>query len=241
MVKNMRIDILAFSPHPDDAEMGCGGLLLKSKNKGYSTGIVDLTEAELSTNGDIRTRRIETGKASELLGLDIRENLGLQDCNIKNDPESRLKIIEVVRRLKPSMIVFPYLKDRHPDHENSHKLIKDSVFTSGLGKFITGTEPHRPKVSICYMLNHHFRPSFIVDISDFYRLKMKACKAYNSQFNRDAKEKKKTFINSGYFQDFVENRDKCYGLRIKVKYGEPYFVDGDICIEDPVTFFNYFI
>ncbi len=235
----MKIDALAFSPHPDDAEMGCGGLLLKLKDKGYSTGIVDLTEAELSTNGDPETRKAETRAATGLLRLDLRKNLALEDCNIKNDNESRVKVINVLREYRPSIVLFPYFMDRHPDHENSHKLIKDSIFTSGLEKFDTGVSAHRPGVSVCYMLEYQFNPSFIVDITDYYDIKMEACKAYKSQFYGRYGSGKKTFINTRFFQELIESRDKCYGLKIRAEYGEPYFISSAIKIDDPVKFFSY--
>src|SRR4030066_2137342 len=166
MEKEIRTDALAFRPHPDDAEMGCGGLLLKLKDKGFSTGIVDLTRAELSTNGDLETREKETKEASKILGLDIRENLRLEDGNIKNDPESRLKVINSIRKYRPDLVLMPFWKDRHPDHENSYKLLKDAIFISGLKKFKTGNEFHKPEVVISYMLHYQFEPSFIADISN---------------------------------------------------------------------------
>jgi bacillithiol biosynthesis deacetylase BshB1 len=235
----MIINALAFSPHPDDAEMGCGGLLLKLKDKGYSTGIVDLTEAELSTNGDPVTRKEETKAATELLRLDYRKNLCLEDSNIKNDRESRLKIISVLRVVRPSIVLYPYCVARHPDHENSHKLIKDSVFISGLVKLKTDAPAYRPAISACYMLEHQFKPSFIVDITGYYDKKMEACRAYKSQFYGKYSNSKKTFINTRFFQELIESRDKCYGLKIRTEYGEPYFIYDDIKMDDPVKFFDY--
>jgi bacillithiol biosynthesis deacetylase BshB1 len=235
----MSIDVMAFSPHPDDAEMGCGGLLLKLKDKGYSTGIVDLTESELSTNGDIETRKKETEIASRLLMLDLRENLNLSDCNITNDYNSRLKVVEIVRKYRPKMTIIPFYKDRHPDHENAHKLLKDAIFVSGLEKLKTVFPFHRPKIVICYMLNYNFEPSFIVNISNYHKQKMKACKAYRSQFYREDITDRSTYINSRFFRDMITSRDKFYGLRIKTEHGEPFFIESDIKIEDPVEFFGY--
>lgn len=237
----MKIDALAFSPHPDDAEMSCGGLLLKLKSRGYNTAIIDLTAGELSTNGDIDTRKQETDAATEILKLDFRDNLNFGDCSIKNDHKSRLKVINVLRDLRPSLVLFPYFIDRHPDHENAHKLIKNSIFISGLERFDTGVRPYRPKIAACYMLNYQFKQSFIVDISGYYNAKMKACSAYRSQFHDKYSGSKKTFINTIFFQDFVENRDKCYGLKIGAKYGEPYFIFNDIKVDDPISFFDYLL
>lgn len=235
----MKLEALAFGAHPDDAELGCGGLLLKLKDMGYTTGIIDLTEAEMSTNGDVCTRQKETENASKILGLDVRENAGLEDCNIKNDSESRLKIIEIIRKYRPELAIIPFRIDRHPDHENAHKLLKDAIFAAGLSKLVTSLPAYRPAIIICYMLNHQFHPSFIVDISPHYERKMEACKAYKSQFYRQASFAEPTFINSRFFQDYVTGRDKCYGIKIRADYGEPYYLENEIKIDDPLKFFKY--
>lgn len=235
----MKLDVIAFSPHPDDAEMGCGGLLLKLKDKGYKTGIVDLTRAELSTNGDLLTRKKETEKASKILELDIRENLELEDSNIKNDYDSRLKVINVIRKYKPKLAVIPFWKDRHPDHENSYKLLKDAIYVSGLMKFKTELDFHRPAVVINYMLEYEFKPSFIIDISNYYKDKIRAVTAYQSQFYSNKRKTVITHIASKYYFDVINSRYRYYGLKIKSEYGEPYFFGCDIKIEDPIEYFEY--
>ena len=239
MEKEIRIDALAFSPHPDDAEMGCGGLLLKLKDKGYRTGIIDLTRAELSTNGNLKTREEEIKEASKILGLDIRENLGLEDANIKNDYDSRLKVISVIRKYRPGLALIPFWRDRHPDHENSYKLLKDAIFISGLKKFKTGLDSYRPDVVINYMLHYEFKPSFIVDISQYYNKKFSAVAAYKSQFYSDVAKKVMTHIASKYFFDIINSRHQCSGLKIRSEYGEPYYIESDIKIDDPLEFFKY--
>ena len=236
----MFVDVLAFSPHPDDADMGCGGLLLKLKSMGYKTGIIDVTEAELSSNGDPDTRKKETLNASKILKLDIRENLKISDGAVANNLENRLKIIEIIRKYKPSLAVIPYEKDRHPDHENSSKLLKDAIFISGLKNFKTDSQFHKPKIVISYMLNYQFKPNFIVDISDYYIQKMEAFAAYKSQFLGEV-GCQPTYINSKYFYDFITSRNKYYGLKINVEYGEPFFIESDIKIDNPVKFFDYII
>lgn len=237
--ENNKLDIVAFSPHPDDAEMGCGGLLLKLKDKGYRTGIVDLTRAELSTNGDLKTRRAETAEASKILKLDVRENLELEDANIVNDKASRLKVIDAVRTYRPKIALIPYYVDRHPDHENSYKLLKDALFISGLTKFETGSEFYRPSVVLNYMLHHEFKPSFVVDISEYYDEKFRAVAAYKSQFYSDTAKRVMTHIASKHFFDIINSRHQCMGLKIKAEFGEPYHIEESIKIDDPVKFFNY--
>ena len=239
MKKTINIDIIAFSPHPDDAEMGCGGLLLKSKDSGYSTGIIDITRAELSSNGDPETRVKETAKASKILKLDLRENLELEDANIINDLKSRLKVIGAIRKYRPRIVLIPYFTDRHPDHENSYKLLKDAIFISGLAKFDNGMDFYRPKIVLNYMLHNEFQPSFIVDISDYYDDKFKAVAAYKSQFYSDVKKKVMTHIASKYFFDIINSRHRCLGLKIMAEFGEAYHIDTAVKIDDPVQHFDY--
>lgn len=233
------LDILAFSPHPDDAEMGCGGLLLKMKDCGYRTGIIDLTYAELSTNGDVKIRAGETDEASRILRLDIRENLGLEDANIINDRTSRRKVIDSIRKHRPKMVLTPYRIDRHPDHENASKLLKDAIFISGLAKFETDMDFYRPAIVLNYMLQYEFMPGFIVDISDYYDEKSRAVAAYKSQLYSDTDKRAITYVASKHFSDIVDSRHRCMGLKIKAEFGEPYYIENSIKIDDPIKFFDY--
>jgi N-acetylglucosamine malate deacetylase 1 len=235
----MKIDVLAFGPHPDDVEMGCGGLLFKLKKTGYKTGIIDLTMGELSSNGDIETRVRETNAASRILELDVRENLNLADGNIINDMESRNRVIEMLRKYRPKMVLFPYYKDRHPDHENAHKLIKDSVFISGLVKYQTSMEFFRPDIVINYMLHYEFAPSFIVDIADEFEKKIEAVTAYGSQFFSTIEKDVVTHISTKSFKDILHTRARYFGLKINSCAGEAYFINSKIMINDPLLFFNY--
>ncbi len=235
----MDIDIIAFSAHPDDAEMGCGGLLLKLKDRGYKTGIIDLTRGELSTNGDLKIRAEETEKATQILNLDVRDNLGLEDGNLINNLQSRKKIVGAIRKYRPGMVIIPYKKDRHPDHENAHKLLKDSIFAAGLSRFEPDAKNHRPHIIASYMLHYEFKPSFIVDISDYFKKKMKAVTCYRSQLGNNFKKNIPTWLTSKYFKDFLSSRDKCYGLKILAQYGEPYRAEYSIRVDNPLKFFNY--
>lgn len=236
-----QIDFMAFAPHPDDAEMGCGGLLLKMKDQGYRTGIVDLSRSELSSNGDLSTRAEETREASRILRLDVRQNIGIEDANIANHPENRKKIVDVLRTYRPKMVAMPYRTDRHPDHENVYRLIRESIFVSGLSKYETGQEAYRPDIVISYMLHTEFEPSFIVDISPYFSLKEQAVKAYRSQFYSDSKREVLTYIASKDFEDILYTRFRYYGLKIKARYGEPYAIASPIKIDDPITFFDYVV
>jgi bacillithiol biosynthesis deacetylase BshB1 len=212
-----------------------------------------MTEGELSTNGDLKTRSEETGRASEILKLDMRLNLNLGDCSVGRSSENTLKVINVLREHRPAVVLVPYFRDRHPDHENTNRLVRESVFFSGLIKYPAAGKPHRPYAVLSYMLSYQFDPDFITDISDFYHLKMKACRAYASQFygsgneisgpgrNENFPQNLPTFINTKHFRNIIYSRDKCYGIKIRVKFGEPYLIEDKIEIDDPVNFFRYLI
>ncbi len=237
----MEIDFLSFAPHPDDAEMGSAGLLLKMKDKGYSTGIVDLSRGELSSNGDLSTRAEETRQATEILKLDVRENLDIEDANISSNLKNRIKIVDMLRKYRPKMVAMPYYIDRHPDHENAYKLIREAIFLSGLVKFETSQKSYRPNIVIHYMLHTEFNPSFIVDISKYFKLKEKAVAAYRSQFYSDYERQTLTYISSKNFDDILHVRHQYYGLKIKARYGEPYAISANIKIDDPISFFDYIV
>ena len=161
------LDALFFSAHPDDAELCCGGTIAALNKSGKKTGIIDLTKGELGTRGSVKQRIAEAKKASAILGISIRENLGITDGNITNTPSNRLKVIKAIRKYKPRIIFFPHFHDRHPDHHNTHILIKEAAFYSGLVNIKTaGLKAYRPSQSIYYMQTYTFEPSFIFDISD---------------------------------------------------------------------------
>lgn len=232
-----KIDCLAFGAHPDDVELFCSGLLIKLQKQGYTTGIIDLTKGELSTNGTPEIRQIETQEASLVLKISIRVNLGFEDGNIDNNKENRAEIIKYLRKLKPDIILLPYWEDRHPDHVASSKIIEDASFYSGLSKIITQQEPFRPKMVLYYMMHTTFTPSFIVDISGEMDTKIKAIQAYASQFNQSKVGNNLTYINQPEFFDSIINRAKFYGYEIKSNFGEPYFYKGIFRINNIMDFF----
>jgi N-acetylglucosamine malate deacetylase 1 len=226
----MKLDILYFGAHPDDVELSCGGTVIKLVKAGKKSGIIDLTEAELSTSGTVFSRKKETNTASRLLGIDIRENLKIKDGNIENNEWNRLLIIKKIRDYRPRIVFIPYPEDRHPDHIHTSILLKEAIFYSGLEKISTilnGTNQlsYRPDKIIYYMQTNIFNPSFIIDITDEYILKMKSIRAYKSQFFHPRKKGKKTFISEKKFIDYLEARAKFYGFQIGVKFGEPFYID----------------
>ena len=233
-----KIDCLAFGAHPDDVELFCSGLLFKLQKHGYSTGIIDLTKGELSTNGTLEIRQTETKKASEILKVTVRENLGFQDGNIENTQLNRIEIIKCLRKFRPELILQPYWEDRHPDHVAASKIISDACFYSGLSKINSDQKPHRPKTVLYYMMHTTFTPSFVVDISGEMDIKIKTIKSYESQFNQSKEEKNITYINQPEFFDSIVNRAKFYGYEIKTDFGEPYCHKGILRIDNIMDVFS---
>lgn len=231
------IDCLVFSPHPDDAELFCGGLLLKLKKQGFATGIVDLTQGELSTNGNTEIRSAETDVASEILQLDVRENLKISDGNIEDSSENQKKVISVIRKYRPAICLIPYWRDRHPDHESAAGLLKRAIFLAGLNKIETNQIAFRPATVLSYMMHYNFVPSFVVDISNEIDQKIEAIMAYKSQFVLNKKDTHDTFINRPDFLDSLKNRAAFFGHQAGVTYAEAFYYDGSIKIDNILTHF----
>lgn len=229
----MKLDVLVFAAHPDDAELSMGGTIARFTSNGLKVGVIDLTKAELSTRGDVVTRAKETKDATKILKLKVRENLGVRDGEINLSQKLLKKVIIKIRTYNPSIVFAPYFNDRHPDHMDVSNLVKRAVFSSGLEKFKTTSsgknqKAFRPKKIFYYMQTYLFVPSFIVDISDYFQLKMKSVNAFESQFHNPAVKKEDTFISKPGFLDYVEARAKFYGFQIRKRYGEPFYCEEDI-------------
>ena len=226
----MKLDVLVFAAHPDDAELSMGGTIARFTSIALKVGVVDLTRAELSTRGNVIKRARETDAATKILKLKMRENLGIKDGVVKISIENLKKVVSVIRNYKPSIVFAPYFNDRHPDHIDVSNLVKRAVFSSGLEKFKTSLSgksqtEYRPKKIFYYMQTYIFEPSFIVDISQHFQTKMKSCKAFTSQFHNPSLKKEDTFISKPEFLDYVEARAKFYGFQIRKKYGEPFYCE----------------
>lgn len=232
----MQLDVLAIGAHPDDVELTCGGTLAKCKSLGYRTGILDLTHGELGTRGDEHIRSKEAANAAKILGS-MRENLRLADGNIDVNQENLMKLIQVLRRYRPKILLIPHFYERHPDHVHTHHLCREAWYYSGLRK-IQSTfkgkkqEPWRPQNYFQYMQWQEFIPSFIVDISDVYEQRVAAIRAHKSQFYDPSSKQPQTLLSQKSFLEFVEARTVNYGYRIGVKYGEPFYSVEPIGIGD---------
>lgn len=226
----MKLDVLIFAAHPDDAELSMGGTIARFTAEGLKVGVVDLTKGEMSTRGNTKMRAKETAESTKILRLKVRENLGFKDGDISLSSSILKKVVSIIRKYKPSIVFAPFLNDRHPDHIDASNLIKRAVFNSGLKKFntISGGKAqlhYRPEKIFYYMQTYLFSPSFIVDISNYFNTKMKAVKAFKSQFHNLKFKEEDTFISRPEFLDYVEARAKYYGFQIRKKYGEPFYCE----------------
>ena len=183
----MKLDILAFGAHPDDVELGCGATIAKAVAQGKKVGIIDLTKGEMGTRGTDLIRSQEAEQAARILGVDFMENLGFRDAFIFNDESHQLKVIQAIRSYQPDIVLCNAIKDRHIDHARSSELISNACFLSGLNKIKTNNnnitqKAWRPKQVFHYIQWEEIQPDFVVDVSDYLTIKMKAVKAFKSQF-----------------------------------------------------------
>lgn len=226
----MKLDILVVAAHPDDAELSCAGTILNHIALGHKVGIVDLTRGELGTRGTADTRKQEAEDASSILGVSIRENLGLADGFFKNDSAHQKKVITAIRKYRPEIVLGNAIYDRHPDHGRASELIFESCFYAGLAKIETTDEqgntqlPWRPKALYHFIQTLSLKPDFIVDVSGTWQKKMEAIRAYKTQFYDPASKEPETHISSPLFMKLVEARAIEFGSVVGTQYGEGFTV-----------------
>jgi len=232
-----KLDILVLAAHPDDAELGCSGTIASQVAKGHQVGIVDLTHGEMGTRGTPELRLQEATHAAKLLGLAVRENMGFKDVFFQDDTEHQLKLIQVIRKYQPEIVLANAVSDRHPDHGKGSSLATNACFMSGLSKIETWNEgvkqaPWRPKFVYHYIQNNYIQPDFIVDISAYWDQKVASIAAFGSQFYNPESKEPASFISSPEFLPFIESRAREFGHRIQVKYGEGFTVERFIGVSD---------
>ena len=226
-------DVLAIAAHRDDVEQTCGGSLLRMRSIGVSTAILDLTRGETGTRGTAEERAAEAAEAARILGVGWREALDIPDGRVENSWENRLKVVAVLRRIRPRVVILPYWTARHPDHSTASILGYEACFLSGLAKIETGTPPHRPFKIIYASLYADVRPSFVIDITPFIEDRHRALMAYHSQYANQS-------AGSGLFVPEEEIRERTfaearhYGTLAGVRYAEP-FVLKEVGLVDDLT------
>ncbi|NQD70346.1 bacillithiol biosynthesis deacetylase BshB1 [Sphingobacterium shayense] len=222
----MKLDLLVVTVHPDDAELGAGGTIAKYVSEGKKVGILDLTRGELGTRGTAETRKIESTRAAEILGVSTRENVGLRDGFFENNEESQLAIIYYIRKFQPEIVITNALDDRHPDHGRASKLVNDSLFLSGLRRINTqqdgqDQEPFRPRLQLQLIQDKYIKPDIVVDITDYWDIKERSILAYTTQFNSSGEDlEPQTYISNPDFMESTRGRANEFGRNIQVKYAE---------------------
>ncbi len=223
----MKLDILVFGAHPDDAELGAGATIAKEVANGKKVGIVDLTRGELGTRGSAEIRDEESNAAAQILGVAFRENLEFADGFFVNDKRHQLAIIQILRKYRPDIVLCNAIDDRHIDHAKGSKLVSDSCFLSGLIKIDTKMEgddlwqdPWRPNHVYHYIQWKNIQPDFVVDVSGFIDKKVEAILAYSSQFHDPKSDEPETPISSKNFLESVNYRARDLGRLIGVEHAE---------------------
>ena len=225
----MKLDILVMAAHPDDAELSCSGTILKHIAAGKKVGIVDFTRGELGTRGTPEIRLQESADATKILGLHARENLGIRDGFFRNDEETQLKLIEVIRKYQPDIVLANALEDRHPDHGKGAQLAIDACFLSGLRQIKIGDlSAWRPKEVYHYIQDRYIEPDFVIDITANWNQKEAAIRAFKSQFFDPNSTEPASYISSPDFLHFIQARAMEMGHKIGVKYGEGFQKQGSL-------------
>lgn len=234
-----KIDLLAFAAHPDDIELAAAGTLLKHQKLGYSIGIIDLTQGELGSRGSAELRKKEAEISSKILNLDVRENLKLRDGFFENNEQSKLAIIQVIRKYQPKIVLANAVSDRHPDHGRAAKLVSEACFLSGLIKIETSfngkqQQAHRPEKIYHYIQDNYLTPDFVVDITEVFEQKKEAINAYSSQFHTENSSNKgvKTPISGSDFQEFLVGRARQFGRIGKCDFAEGFTCDAGFGVKN---------
>lgn len=221
----MKLDLLVLAVHPDDAELGCSGTIIKHITQGKKVGIIDFTKGELGTRGTAETRTEESKNATAIMGIHVRENIGIRDGFFKNDEEHQLKLIKMIRKYQPEIVLTNALYDRHPDHGRASDLANDAIFLSGLRKIETSIDgisqqPWRPRLTLQYIQDTYIKPDIIIDISAQMEQKIEAIKAFKTQFNSPGDDEPQTYISTPAFLQSVIARAREMGKNIGAEYGE---------------------
>jgi len=228
-----QLDALAIAAHRDDVEITSGGLLIKLKDLGHITGVLDLTKGEMGTRGNASDREKEASAAAEVMGLAIRENLGLPDANVQFTRENVLKVVRVLRKHRPRVVILPYWEQRHPDHYHCFRIAKEACYFSGLKKLDCEGTPFRPFKILYSTYYRDVQPTFVVDVSDQFERKLEAVKCYNSQFD-STDVARQIFVPGIDIFEFLRTRDRAYGMQIRKQYAEPYVQQEIMEVSDPV-------
>ena len=237
----MKLDLLVMTVHPDDAELGAGGVIAKYVAEGKMVGIIDLTQGELGTRGTAETRAQEAAEAARILGVAVRENLKLRDGFFQNDESNQLEVVKAIRKYQPEIVITNALDDRHPDHGRASKLVNDSIFIAGLRRVETSLdginqEAFRPRLQLQLIQDKYITPDILVDITDYWDIKERSVLAYTTQFNVQADDAEpQTYISNPDFMASTRARAHELGRSIQVKYAEGFTARRLLGVKDLFT------
>lgn len=229
---NTQLDMLVFAAHPDDAEIGMGGTIAKHVKEGLKVGIIDLTYAEMSSNGNVEIRQREAAEATAVLGLSVRENLGLPDRRLATIAQQTDLMVAAIRRYQPRLVFAPYYIDRHPDHITCSRMAEEAVFNAKLRKYMPEYNPWTAEQLLFYFINDAHTPQLLIDVSEVHEIKMNALKAYKSQFMPAGNEEDwvETPLTGAYLELIVA-RDRLLGQSKKVEFAEGFIAKGPVALQ----------
>ena len=233
----MKVDILAIGAHPDDVELGCGGTIAKLISEHKTVAVVDLTRGEMGTRGTDLTRKAEAESAARILGLSARENLEMRDGFLLHSEEYQLRIVKMIRKYRPEIVLCNAVDDRHPDHAKGAKLVSDACFLSGLRKVETelggaSQDVWRPKHIFHYIQWKNIVPDFVIDITGFLDQKIEACLAYKTQFYDPESKEPMTPIATKDFLESLTYRAQDLGRLSGVTYAEGFTTEKLVALKN---------
>ena len=231
-----KVDLLFFGAHADDLELSCGGTIAKSVKDGLRVGMIELTRGEMGTRGTPEIREREARAAAGILGAHVREQLDLGDGGLRTGRDEEMAVIDVVRRFRPEVIFAPLPDERHPDHVRTGRLVTDAAFYAGLRAIQTKFGAHRPQVTAYYMQNYVQHPSFVIDVTTAWETKMRAIRAFDSQFGQS--KEPQIFISQPQFLDMIDARGKHFGALIGVRYGEAFVTKQPPRVDDVIAAYS---
>ena len=234
-MSDKQVDVLAIAAHPDDAELTCGGTLVKAARSGYRTAIVDLTRGEMGTRGSPGKGAGEAASAAEVLGVSQRVNAELPDAGLHNTDDTRKVVVALLRHLRPRVVILPFPVGRHPDHRVASELGRDACFLSKLAKYDAEGEPHKVQKIIYAMAYREdpVKPTFVVDISEEFEQKLEAVACYSSQFEGVITAGELYPTGQDLFE-LIRTQNHHYGSLIRAAYGEPFVTEETVCVDDIV-------
>jgi bacillithiol biosynthesis deacetylase BshB1 len=232
MAEDLKLDVLAFSAHPDDIELAAAGTLIKLTKQGYAVGIADMTRGEFGTRGTQGIRQKEAEEAARIIGAKVRECLDIPDGSVTVNRENQLRAIRLLRKYRPRIVINHYWRARHADHVATSQIITEACYLSGLAKLETGQERWRPKRILYHQVLYDVVPSFVVDVSEEADQKWRAVRAHKSQFYDPDSKEPETILSAPTFLEMIETRMRYWGGLIGVSHAEPFLTNEPFAIPD---------